>query len=104
MDAAGVKTPRVLASEEIYRGKIFDVSRDTVSEGESVYVREVVRHSGGAGVIAVFDDNTVGLVRQYRHPAARYLLELPSGKLETGEGPEACAAREMEEELGVGAG
>jgi len=101
MDASGVTTPKVLASEEIYRGRIFGVTLDTVSEGECVYDREVVRHSGGAGVIAVFDDNTVGLVRQYRHPAARYLLELPAGKLEEGEGPEACASRELEEELGV---
>ena len=104
VDASDATTPKVLASEEIYCGKIFGVARDTVSEGGSVYEREVVRHPGGAGVIAVFGDGSVGLVRQYRHPAGRDVLELPSGKLEDGEGPEACAVRELEEELGVVAG
>jgi len=104
VDAGGVTAPKVLSSEDVYSGRIFSVSRDAVAEGDCVYEREVVHHSGGAGVIAVFGDGTVGLVRQYRHPAARHLLELPSGKLEEGEEPEACAAREMEEELGAVAG
>ncbi|HKE60125.1 MAG TPA: NUDIX hydrolase, partial [Pyrinomonadaceae bacterium] len=47
-----------------------------------------------------FDDDTVALVRQYRHPARRYLLEAPAGTLEEGERPEVGAARELEEELG----
>ena len=61
----------------------------------------MLRHGGGASVVAVFDDRTVALVRQYRHPTGGFVLELPAGKLEADERPEACAAREMEEELGV---
>jgi ADP-ribose pyrophosphatase len=56
---------------------------------------------GGAGVVAVFDDATIALVRQYRHPTVRYLLELPAGRLSPPERPEECAARELEEEIGV---
>ena len=93
--------PEVLSSERIFKGRIVEVVVDTVREGEQVYVREVVRHDGGAGIVAVFDDNTVALVRQYRHPAGRYVLELPAGKIEHGERAEVCAARELEEELGV---
>ncbi len=93
--------PEVLSSERIFKGRIIEVVVDTVREGEQVYVREVVRHDGGAGIVAVFDDNSVALVRQYRHPASRYVLELPAGKIEHGERPEVCAARELEEELGV---
>ena len=104
MDTSRKESPEVLGSEEIYRGRIFEVALDTVREGEKTYTREVVRHGGGAGVVAVFADHTVALVRQYRHPAVRYLLELPAGKLESGERPEVCAARELEEELGVVAG
>jgi ADP-ribose pyrophosphatase len=96
--------PALLASEEIYAGRIVGVSVDTVREGGLVYTREVVRHNGGAGVVALFEDDTVALVRQYRHPTRKYLLELPAGKLDGGEAPEACAARELEEELGVVAG
>jgi ADP-ribose pyrophosphatase len=96
--------PEVLASEEVYHGRIFDVSVYTVREGEQTYKREVVHHPGGAGVVAVFDDATIALVRQYRHPTVRYLLELPAGKLDAPERPEDCAVRELEEEIGVRAG
>nr|MBA2734463.1 NUDIX hydrolase [Acidobacteriota bacterium] len=64
----------------------------------------VVHHPGGAGVVAVFDDGTIPLVRQYRHPTMRYVLELPAGRLDPPERPEECAARELEEEIGVRAG
>ena len=93
--------PELLASEEIYRGRVIDVALDTVREGDITYRREVVRHPGGAGAVPVFDDGTVAFVRQYRHPARRYVLEIPAGRLEAGERPETCAARELEEELGV---
>lgn len=98
------ETPEVLAAEEIYHGRIFDVSRYTIREGEQTYQREVVHHPGGASAVAVFDDGTVALVRQYRHPTVRYVLELPAGRLEAPERPEDCAARELQEEIGVSAG
>lgn len=101
MDTSNKQPPEVLGSEEIYRGRVFEIAVDTIREGDKTYTREVVRHDGGASVVALFDDRTVALVRQYRHPAARYVLELPAGKLDSRESPEACAAREMEEELGI---
>ncbi|HEX5709087.1 MAG TPA: NUDIX hydrolase [Pyrinomonadaceae bacterium] len=104
MDTTDGETPEVEGREEIYRGRVFSVARDTVREGAVTYTREVVEHPGGAGVVAVFADATVALVKQYRHPTARYLLELPAGRLEEGERPRECAARETEEELGVRAG
>ena len=104
MDTSDKESPVVLGSEEIYKGRIFEVALDTVREGAKTYTREVVRHGGGASVVPVFADRTVALVRQYRHPTVRYLLELPAGKLEADERPETCAARELEEELGVVAG
>lgn len=96
--------PEVLATEEIYHGRIIDVSLYTVREGAKTYQREVVHHPGGASTVAVFDDGTIALVRQYRHPTVRYVLELPAGRLEAPERPEECAARELEEEIGVRAG
>ena len=96
--------PQILKSEEIFRGRVFDVTIDTIREGDKTYQREVVHHPGSAVIIPVFDDGTIALVRQYRHPAARYLLEAPAGTLNRGELPEAGAARELEEELGYVAG
>lgn len=96
--------PRVIDSKQVFVGKVFGVSIDTVQEGELVYQRDVVRHPGSAVIVPVFEDETVALVKQYRHPAVRYLLELPAGTLNDRERPETGAARELEEELGVVAG
>ncbi|HEY0005007.1 MAG TPA: NUDIX hydrolase [Pyrinomonadaceae bacterium] len=104
MDTSKAEAPEVLESREIYRGSIFDISVDTVREGDVTYVREVVHHPGSAVIVPVFDDGTIGLVRQYRHPAVKYLLEVPAGSLDVPERPEEAAARELEEELGVVAG
>ena len=96
--------PGILASEEVFSGRVFDVTVDTVREGDRTYVREVVHHPGSAVILPAFDDGTIALVRQYRHPAVRYLLELPAGTLNDTERPEEGAARELEEELGLVAG
>ncbi len=96
--------PQIIDSREIYRGHVFQVTVDTIREGDITYQRDVVHHSGSAVIIPIFSDNTVALVRQYRHPAVRYLLEIPAGTLEDGETPEGGAARELEEELGCVAG
>ena len=93
--------PKIINSEKVFEGRVFNVTVDTVTEGEQTYKREVVHHSGSAVIIPVHDDGTVVLVRQYRHPAVRYLLEAPAGTLAERERPEVGAARELEEELGL---
>lgn len=98
------QVPQLLESVEIFRGRIFDVTVDTVREGDKTYTREVVHHPGSAVIVPIFEDGSVALVRQYRHPAVRYLLEVPAGTLNKGERPEEGAARELEEELGFAAG
>jgi len=96
--------PQILSSTEVFVGRVFTVTVDTIREGDKTYEREVVHHSGSAVIIPVFEDGTIALVRQYRHPAGRYLLEAPAGTLKRGEVPEEGAARELEEELGFVAG
>jgi ADP-ribose pyrophosphatase len=93
--------PKIVSSQKVFEGRVFNVTVDTVSEGELTYQREVVHHNGSAVIVPVFDDGTVALVRQYRHPAVRYLLEVPAGTLAKGERPEIGAARELKEELGL---
>jgi len=92
--------PQILSSTEVFVGRVFTVTVDTIREGDKTYQREVVHHPGSAVIIPVFEDGTIALVRQYRHPAVRYLLEAPAGTLKRGEVPEEGAARELEEELG----
>jgi len=96
--------PQILDSKEFFRGRVFSVTVDMVREGETTYQREIVHHPGSAVIVPVFDDGSIALVRQYRHPAVRYLLEVPAGTLTREEVPEEGAARELEEELGFVAG
>src|SRR5437879_9047022 len=98
------RTPEFLDSTKVMRGLVCEVTVDTVREGDKTYVREVVHHRGSAVILPVFEDGTIALVRQYRHPAVKYLLELPAGGLDDRERPEEAAGRELEEELGLVAG
>ena len=92
--------PEIISTETIYKGKVFDLYQAKIREGEIEYKREIVKHHGSAVIIPVFADKTVALVRQYRHAAEEYLLEIPAGTLEKGESPEVGARRELEEEIG----
>ena len=96
--------PETISTELIYKGKIFDVSLDKIREGEIEYERDIIWHDGSAVIVPVFANNTVALVKQYRHAAKKYLWEIPAGSLEKGEAPETGARRELEEEIGVTAG
>lgn len=98
------EAPKIIDSTKIFKGRVFSVTVDTVQEGNVTYQREVVHHPGSAVIIPVFADHTVALVKQYRHPAVRYLLEAPAGTLNDRETPDVGAARELEEELGLIAG
>src|SRR5436309_1284472 len=104
MDTSKFEPPKILASEKVFEGRVFNVTVDSVREADKTYTREVVHHHGSAVILPAFDDGTIALVRQYRHPAVKYLLELPAGTLNDKESPEEGAARELEEELGLVAG
>ena len=92
---------RVVGETRVWDGKIFRVRTLDVAlpDGTTGY-REVVWHNGGAGVCAV-RDGRMCLVRQYRVAMGRMSLEIPAGKLDAGEDPAHCAARELEEETGL---
>lgn len=96
--------PETLSTDNIYKGKVFDVVRSKIREDESVYEREIIIHHGSAVIVPVLKDQTVALVRQYRPAAEDFLLEIPAGTVEAGERPEDCALREVEEEIGMKAG
>lgn len=93
--------PEISSSQLIYQGKIFDLSVAEVRESGVSYKREIITHPGSAVIVPVFADQTIALVRQYRHAAGKYLLELPAGSLNANENPETGAIRELEEEIGV---
>jgi ADP-ribose pyrophosphatase len=98
------KLPETISTDTVYEGKVFDIQLAQIHDGENSYAREIVTHHGSCVIVPVFDDNRVALVRQYRHPAQKYLLEIPAGTLNENEVPETGAAREVEEEIGARAG
>lgn len=93
---------KTLSRETIFSGKIIDVAVDKVRLPDgSVGQRELVFHNGGVGIIAITSDNRILLVKQYRKPLERTILEIPAGKLDReGEEPILTAHRELEEEVG----
>ncbi len=90
---------------EIYRGQIVQlfIEMAHLPNGKTVEM-EVIRHPGAAAVVPLLENGDVILVHQYRHVTGGYLYEIPAGKLSLGETPEACACREVEEEIGYRVG
>jgi 8-oxo-dGDP phosphatase len=95
----------VVASEEIYTGRIISLRKDTVAmPGGGTSDREVVHHPGAVGIVALDDDDRVVMVRQYRHAVGEHLWELPAGLRDVdGEPPVDSARRELAEETQLAA-
>lgn len=90
---------RLTARESVFAGAVFDVSREQVALPGGAVTREVVRHPGAVGVLALDDRGRVAMLRQYRHPVERELWEIPAGLLDhPDEDAAAAAARELGEE------
>lgn len=96
---------KVIASQQVYRGRRIGLRVDTVTmpSGRQT-TREVAEYPNCVAVVALDSDGSVVLVRQYRHPVGRELLEVPAGGVDEGEEPKDTALRELEEETGYRAG
>lgn len=94
-------------SKQIYRGRLIDVSLDNITLPNRQPVElEIVRHPGGAVIVAVNEINEVCLLRQYRYAADRQIIwELPAGCIDASDPtPRVTAERELREEAGLSAG
>ena len=98
---AGDGAEVTVSSQEIYSGRVVKLRVDTVRlpDGRTAK-REIVEHRGAVAMVALDAQGNVLLVRQYRKPVERSLLEIPAGTLDPGEDPEHCARRELAEETG----
>jgi ADP-ribose pyrophosphatase len=91
----------ILDVRNIYSGRVITLGVERVRlPNGNVADLEIVRHPGGAAIVALDERERVCLLRQYRHAAGGWIHELPAGKLDGGEPPLDCARRELQEEAG----
>jgi ADP-ribose pyrophosphatase len=97
-------------SRVLHHGRYLTFRIDHVRRSDgSIATRDVCGHPGAVAILAIDEDENVLLVRQWRHPAGRVLLEIPAGTLDVDTGgvvedPAVAAPRELEEETGMRAG
>lgn len=98
-------TEKRLDSKLVYDGGLLKVREDRVLQPDGRQaVREYIQHPGAVMIIALLDEETLILERQFRYPLGRHFYELPAGKMEAEEEPLATAKRELIEECGYEAG
>jgi ADP-ribose pyrophosphatase len=93
---------RTISSSEVFSGKILKVFFDKITlPNLKEATREKVSHPGAVAVVPIDEKGQILLVKQYRYPIEKVLVEIPAGKLDNKELPEICARRELEEEVGA---
>ena len=95
----------MITTEVVYKGDFLDVRRDEVllPNGQTG-IREWINHPGDVVIIPILPNGKIALIKQFRYACGAEFIELPAGKLDEGEEPQACALRELEEEIGYRAG
>lgn len=92
---------KTLSSEQKFNGKVVKLFVDKVElENGDTATREVIKHPGGVCILPLDEDDNVLMVRQFRYPPHKVLLEIPAGKMEYGEDHRECGLRELREETG----
>jgi 8-oxo-dGTP pyrophosphatase MutT (NUDIX family) len=95
----------IIQSATIHQGRTFKLVSETVALANKVTsTMEFIRHPGAAAIVPFFGEDTILLVKQYRHAVGHFIWEIPAGTREESESPLQCAQREIVEETGFSAG
>ncbi|GAA0296614.1 ADP-ribose pyrophosphatase [Gracilibacillus halotolerans] len=92
---------KTLSTQKIFEGRVISVQVDDVElPNGKQSKRELVKHPGAVAIIPITSEGKIVMVKQFRKPLEKEIIEIPAGKLEEGELPEVTARRELEEETG----
>lgn len=96
---------KVNKTSMLHEGRTFRLVQEnvTLANGASTDL-DIIRHPGAAAIVAMFPDNRLLMLEQYRHAVGRYIWEIPAGTLDAEESGISCAKRELTEETGYRAG
>lgn len=96
---------KVLKSDLVYKAHKFDVRQDLIElPNGKTGLYDIVVHNGAVAMLPLDAEGQIHFVRQFRPSTGKPILEIPAGTLEPGEQPEACAQRELREEIGMAPG
>jgi ADP-ribose pyrophosphatase len=91
-----------LTKTVIHKGMVWDLVSETFEFNGQLLTREYVDHTGAVAVLAFNEREELLLMKQYRRPVGKFLMELPAGLLDIpGESQLDCAKRELAEEAGL---
>ena len=92
---------KTIRTKTVYKGTFLILKSDKVMLPDgNTSSREWIKHPGAVCCIPILPDGRIGLIKQYRYPVKKQMIEIPAGKLDKNEIPEKCALRELEEEIG----
>ena len=96
-----LKPEKTLSTQQIYEGRAVNVRVDAIQKADGKRTtREVVEHADCVAAVALDEQDNVLMVRQFRHPVGKFLLEVPAGGIDPGEETVECVRRELQEEIG----
>ena len=96
---------KTIRTKTVYKGIFLTLKSDKIMLPDgNTSSREWIKHPGAVCCIPILPDGRIGLIKQYRYPVKKQMIEIPAGKLDKNENPEKCAIRELEEEIGYKAG
>ncbi|MCJ7810406.1 MAG: NUDIX hydrolase [Desulfobulbaceae bacterium] len=95
---------RVNSRNALHQGRVFRLDKENITLSNGVNVDlEIIRHPGASAIVPLLNEDTLLMIRQYRHAVGDFIWEIPAGTLDADEAPIQCARRELVEETGYSA-
>jgi len=92
---------KVNKSTILHEGRVFTILEENVTLANGVTTDlDIIHHPGASAIVPFIENNTVIMIKQYRHALGSFIWEIPAGTLNSNETPIECAKRELTEETG----